>query len=297
MARDFRQSDNWSTYLATLGWNTFKTKNNVLLYHKSAGFLRVGKVQRPYSLDSSDVVEIEAFCKEHRIQVLKFELSNDQQADLLVKAGYDQTTFNLTPPSTSQINLTKDESTLWTNLSTSAKYSVNRARRENAYVKIHRCPNEQVLKDFYAVLKETASAKNFPIQGYDDLLNKVVAFQNDSYLAMVYDKDDNLCGGKFHIGFNDRVWYLHGGTSSLGRKNKTGYLLVWESFLYFKQLGYHMLDFEGILDSRFESTKHWGGLTDFKEKFGGNDIHYPYPRVKVFNKLLGFVSRVFGVSL
>lgn len=297
LVKDFRQSKDWSSYLSTLGWDTLTTKNGVLFYYKSAGLLKVGKVQRPFSLTADALAEIEAFCTEKKIQVLKIEPSDELQADLLTTSGYIQSTFNLAPPATSQIDLTLDEGVLWENLSKSAKYSVNRARREHARVEIFQCPSDDVLKDFYVLAQETSRAKNFHIQSFHDHLNKVAIFQDRSFLTLVYDKDNNLCGGKFYLGYGNRVWYLHGGTSHIGRKNKTGYVLVWESFLYFKRLGYHTLDFEGIMDSRFKSTQHWGGLTDFKEKFGGRDIRYPYPQMKVFNKLLGFISKAFGVSL
>lgn len=297
LSKDIRQSTTWATYLASLGWDTFTSKNNVLLYYKSLGFMKVGKVQRPYTLSTGDIAELEAFCTTQKLQVLKIEPSVQSQLELLGSLGYSSTTFNLAPPSTSQIDLTLSEEVLWENLSKSAKYSINRARRESARVEIFQYPDDNVLKDFYGLAKETSKAKNFHIQSYHDLLNKVAMFQDKSFLSLVYDKDNNLCGGKFYLGFENRVWYLHGGTSFIGRKNKTGYALVWEVFLYFKQLGYQILDFEGIIDPRFDSTKHWGGLTDFKEKFGGQDVHFPLPQVKVFSKPLKLVSKIFKVDL
>jgi lipid II:glycine glycyltransferase (peptidoglycan interpeptide bridge formation enzyme) len=110
-------------------------------------------------------------------------------------------------------------------------------------------------------------------------------------LFLVYDKDKKLMGGKYFLGYNKNIWYMYGGTSNEGRRNKAGYNLVWESFLGLKRSGYDFLDFEGVDDDRFAFTQQWGGFSHFKEKFGGVKVEFPLPRIKYFSSILKHLSK------
>ena len=91
---------------------------------------------------------------------------------------------------------------------------------------------------------------------------------------------------------------MFGGTTELGRHNKTGYELLWQSILYFKKLGYAWLDLEGVYDPRFPKYLNaWGGFSHFKEKFGGVVVEFPMPYIKYLSPVLKLIAKLYGGRL
>lgn len=295
---DIRQSKEWAECLAMYGWKSFRTSKNINIEVLKLGIGGFVKIQKPPALDQQDLVEIERICLENKALFVKIEPGLDQGMGLLKENTYVPSIFILTPTKTIRINLEKDEKQLWNDISHSGKYSINRAKREGCQVKFFENPSNEKLKEFYEVHKETGKKKDFEVRSFLDLKKRTEAFGNNSHLVMVYDKNNVLCGGKFYLGFNKNVWYVYGGTSGKGRKNKTGYLLLWESILHLRKLGYELLDLDGIYDSRFPRFLHaWGGFSHFKEKFGGDVIEFPVPHVKYFNPFLKTISKLSGVNI
>jgi lipid II:glycine glycyltransferase (peptidoglycan interpeptide bridge formation enzyme) len=213
---------------------------------------------------------------------------------VLEKKGYKKSFDPLTPSSTIYIDLTKSEKELRDNLSRSARYSVRRAQREGTVTRFYQNPPRQKLDLYYEMLKETGKRKHFYVPAMRDLLAKVKVFGKECHLVLSFDQDGDLLSGKFYLCHKNMVLYSTGGTSEKGLKTKAGYELLWKSFLYFKGLGYEVLDLEGRDDPRFESaTKDWGGFTHFKEKFGGEDIEFPYPYIKYFSLVFKLMSKFF----
>ena len=130
----------------------------------------------------------------------------------------------------------------------------------------------------------------------NDVKKRVAVFGEQSFLVLCYDKDKQLVGGKLFLAYKGNVWYIFGGTSAEARKkSKAGYALMWESVLYFKNLGYSFLDLEGIYDPRFPKfLASWGGFSHFKERFGGIKVEFPVPRVKYLNPVLKIISKLYG---
>lgn len=292
LKQDIRQCPNWAKYFETLGWKTYKTSGSIQIHIIKTLLGSLAKIQRPKNVTKQDLEEIDRICGENKTLFVKIELNVGQDESIFDEMGYGKSYFPLVPPSTMYIDMELTEEELWNNLSHSAKYSINRAQRENACIKIFQNPAEETLKEYYAVLKETAQKKRFYVQPFNDLKNRVEIFDNQAFLIMVYDGNGGLASAKFYQADCDEVLYVHGGTSEAGRKNKAGYELMWKSILYFKQLGYKILDLEGLDDSRFRFyTNNWGGFSHFKEKFGGEIVKFPIPRVKYFHPVFKTLAR------
>lgn len=294
---DIRQSDNWAKYLEYLGWNSIRTSSGINVEIRKAGAMSVAKIQRPKVLFKNDLEEIDDICNKKGVAFLKLEPSLDQDINLLTEFNFKPTLAYLTPPTTVYIDLTKDRDALWNNLSNSAKYSIRRAEREGARVEFYKNPSKEKIEEFFSIEQETAKTKKFSLHPSNDLIEKTKIFGDKAFLINVYDKENNLSGGKYYLGVNNTVWYFHGGTSNSARKNKTGYSLVWQSILYLKEQGYEFLDLEGVDDSRFSTTNAWGGFSHFKEKFGGVTVQFPYPHIKYYNKLLKLAARIVPIEL
>ena len=287
-----RQSKPWEQYLKFLKWNIVDTTSGIKIAIMRTPFGTVSKIQRPKNFCEKDLEEIEEICTGKKCIFNKIEPSFGQDESLLTKRGYVTSSFPLSPPSTMLIELEKSEEELWGNVSKSGKYSVNRARREGNNIKVTRDPKKSQLDKFYVLVKATGKRGKFYVQPYKDLLKKRDIFKEDSFLIEVYDSKGELVSAKVYFGWKGIATFLHGGTTKLGRKGKGGYLLMWESILYFKKLGYKYIDLEGIDDERFPVfTKNWGGFSHFKEKFGGTVLRLPPPYIKYYNPVLKFFSK------
>ena len=295
---DIRQSDKWAQYLETLGWKSHRTSSGVNIYYRKTFLGGVVKIQKPSFITDADIEEIEKFCKSCRPIFIKIEPFIGQDVSVLEKRGYKTSDEPLTPPSTSYINLTKSEEELWKNISRSGRYSIRKAEKMGTITRFYQNPPEEKLNLYFEIVRATGRRKHFYTLPIGDLKAKVKVFGKDSHLALSFDQDGNLLGGKFFLCHNDMVLYSTAGTSDIGLKTEAGYELLWKSILYFKGLGYKLLDLEGIYDPRFEHvTKNWGGFSLFKEKFGGERIEFPYPYIKYFNPFFRFLSKFSELSL
>lgn len=295
---DLRQSDKWGEYLEELGWGSHRTHGGINVYLNKSFVATVVKIQKPLPMTEKDIDEIEAYCVDLKPIFIKIEPFIGQDVSVLEKKGYKKSYDPLTPSSTIYIDLTKSEKELHNNLSRSAKYSVRRAQREGTVTRFYQNPPRQKLDLYYEMLKETGDRKHFYVPPMKDLLAKVKVFGKECHLVLSFDQDGDLLSGKFYLCHKNTVLYSTGGTSDKGLKTKAGYELLWKSFLYFKGLGYEVLDLEGRDDPRFEqATRSWGGFTHFKEKFGGEDIEFPYPYIKYFSPVFKLLSKFYKLPL
>jgi len=292
---DIRQSPEWGEYLKWLGWQKLSLESAENLYLLKLGFLTIAKMQRPSILSQNDLKQLDDLAKIHKWGFIKLEPSLNQSLSDLDRADFRISSSPLSPPSTIFMDLAKSTDNLWANLSPSVKYSVNRAKREGGRVEVIANPTNELLTKIHPIIVETAKSQKFPAPSVEDLAKKRDLWQEHFHLAIVKNTTNEICGLKIFLGFNGNTWYMHGGTSSAGRKTKFGYLLLWESILYLKSLGYKFLDLEGKDDKRFPAfTKGWGGFSHFKERFGGIEANFPYPYIKYYSKSLKLLAKLTG---
>jgi len=292
--QDIRQSENWGRYLTSLGWKIKDTPGGVMAAIRNLGVGSFIKIQRPHLLSDLDIKEIDELCKNERPLFIKIEPWMSQDEEVLKRNGYEACLIPLSVPSTMYIDLEKTGAELWNNVSHSGKYSINRANREGAEVEFFQNPEEEKLRIFYLMHRKTAKKHGFYTISFKEVLSRSRSFANESYLVLAYDGKNNIASGKLFLGYKDMVIYSMGATSKIGRGDKVGYKLLWESILYFKRLGYKILDLEGVSDKRFPFlTGKWGGFSYFKEKFGGEVIRFPPPYIKYPNLFFRFVGKLF----
>ncbi len=296
--KDLRQTAGWSEFLKTLGWKSYRTPSGINVEIIDTLFMKVGKVQRPLPMTGEQINEIDEVSKQHNLVFVKIEPHLRQDITLLKDSGYIDSFFPLIPPSTVFIDLTKTDEELWENLSKSAKYSINRAKREGVRIEIVKNPSGEDVEKFQKLANSTGIKKKFYVPTLAENKKKAELFGDMCFLAFSYDKTGELTGAKFHIGNEHGVWYLHGGTSDAGQKDKSGYLLTWETVLYFKGLGFRVFDLEGVMDPRFPLyTMNWDGLTHFKRKFNGYEVRFSPPQIKIFNKYVRQVNSMVKLPL
>lgn len=289
-----KQSKHWEQYFNSIGWKSFRTIKDILIVYRNTPFGNLAKVQRPVILNKNDLLEIDKKCIENNISFLKIELNEEQNLNILEEFGFIKSNSPLSPTSTIYINLELSEKNLWNNLTKSGKYGVNRGYRDGSKVEFIKNPSDKDLITYFKDIQHyTSKDKGFKTLTLKELLLVTKSFNKHTYISIGYDIYGNISGGKFYLINKDTVFYLTGGTTKLGKHTRVGFVQMWESIKFFKNLGYKKLDLDGIYDNRFHNfTKSWIGFTDFKKKFGGEVIKYPHPYNKYYSNILLFLTRI-----
>lgn len=289
---DIRQTPQWGTFLESLKWESHFVEN-ILVMTRSLGIGSAVKIQHPTRVTSQNLIDIEILCKKKNALFIKLEPFLGQDIKLITDAGYVESPYPQCVPSTMYLNLAKSQDELWGGISHSGKYAINRGKREGAEVTFITNPfGTAELKQFYDLCRETGKLRKFYVPPFSELASKAKAFGNDAILGLVHNTQKQLISGKFYVGAGDMVLYVVGGTSSVGRSERGGFNLMWESMLYLKERGYKILDLEGVDDPRYPIfTKNWGGFSHFKEKFGGDIVRFDPPMIKYLSPVFKLLAR------
>lgn len=289
---NIRQSKYWADYFTYHGSKVVWTSTRKILVVAGIGSLKVAKMQRPSGLNQEELEEVFEICRKEKVQILKLEPNIDQDITLLEK-DFSISKNPLIPTATIIHDLNKDLKDIEKDFTTSARYSINRARREGYTFKVIQNPTLEEVKSYYEkVFKPTSDLQHFPLTSFKSIEASLKAFGEKTYLFYILDKTGQIAAAKFFLCSDITCLYSNGGTTALGRKSKGGYLLVLEIIKYLKESGYDFIDWEGIEDKRFKMfAKKWGGFSAFKYKFGGERVYYPGPYIRIFNPFFAALSK------
>ena len=282
-----RQSDAWSSYLKMYGWKSLKLSNGSTL--RLTGYILSNRAQllRPVTLREKDLKEIDELCKKNKVLFVKISPNQYQNTDIFDTFGYRKTKKIDLEPNTVLIDLSKSIATLRKALTSGCRYSINKSDRAKDKVEFLQNPNSDELNKFYSLVGQRGKKKNFYVQNLKDYIEKVKAFGDKAFIGNVYNNEGDILGTKLFLCFKEGVWGMHAATTPLGQKSCGGYKLLWDSFKYFKGLGYKSMDLGGITDERIKGlSKKWAGYSYFKKQFSGEVITFPLPYIKYFNVFL-----------
>lgn len=235
------------------------------------------------------------------------------------------------PDHTLILDLAQSEQDLLAQMKPKGRYNIKLAEKKG--VKIRRAGStngsksfnpgqfQKDLKSFHKILTETTSRdgfhghdENFYKNMIEDLQNNP-AYSNSSpgvsqnsnhdsvnphspyatlYLA---EYDNQVIAACLNTFFKDTATYYYGASSNLHRNVMAPYLLHWQAIKDAKQKGCKFYDFFGIAPTH-ERSEHinphpWSGVTDFKKKFGGQEISYQKPQEFPFKKTLYLLYRAY----
>lgn len=300
--KDLRQSENWGKYLGYYGW-TYEWAGDVLVLIKKAGLVSFIKIQKPERVTEEEIKKIDEIAKKYNALFVKIEVKSEDDTKLLQNAGFQKNYYPLENPSTLLIDLTQSENELWQKLKKDAKYGVNFAQRNGVQNKIIQNPQEKQLKEFWEVLSESGREHKYFVQPFEDMLTKARLFKEGAVLSAAY-KDEKMVAGSLTLIVDDAAFYIHAAASKEGKKLLAAYLSLWSLIQHLKgrapapERACKTLDLEGIVDERFaEFTKNWYGFTFFKKKFGGDEVSYPYPYIKYYNKWVARFNKKFPLPI
>lgn len=288
MVTDLRQSDSWARYLRNLGWKTEEIKSkkyNLRIFIREIPLVgSVIKLQRPAEIPP--ISEIDRIAKEHRALLAKIEPLAAGHKPL---AGFEPDRTPNLPTKTIVVDLDKSEEKLWKNLSHNARQSIRKANGSNLKLVISNWGErnfEKNLKQFHQLLKQTGERQKFWTGDYAQLKAKTDAFGKDALVLLVSHDGQQLAGALILL-TDGIAYYHHTASNETGQKLFAPYFLMWEIYRFLKaKTSVRRLELEGIADPRFPQTKRWEGFTVFKRKWGGEEIEFPIPMIKIYHPLV-----------
>lgn len=186
-----------------------------------------------------------------------------------------------------KLDLTKNETEIFSNISKTFKYHIAKAIKQGVECKIDFTPSKKNVKNFISEFKLFASEKKIAFNAKRLLALKGTGNLciSDSYIghskisSHVYLFDKSVAVLLHSINYNT----FSRPKRTLGYANK---YLHWMDILSFKKKGVSIYDFGGI-----DKIKH-PGITNFKLSFGAEEAkYYNSIRIKYFQKLLNLFKR------
>jgi lipid II:glycine glycyltransferase (peptidoglycan interpeptide bridge formation enzyme) len=259
---DIRQTKEWAEYLRSWGWQIEEIDcqqgNKARIFIRKFPLLPVSffKFQRyPGKPNLEQILEIK---KRHHITYSVVEpLSREG-----ILPGYHELKSYYVPSKTIILDLTQSIEELFNNLSENAQ----RILQKKSEIKTI----ETDLKTFYPAWKKSSKIY-VPSFSRINLLFSI--FGSKAKLLMSQNKNQPL-SGILLLSSSNSVNYFYTWTNKAGRQQNAHYYLVWEAIKNAKKENFKYFDLEGIFDSRFPN-KNWLGFSEFKKKFGGQEISFP----------------------
>lgn len=185
-----------------------------------------------------------------------------------------QASDSVQPETTLIIDLKQEEKEILSHMKQKGRYNIKLAEKRGVQIRrFHGDRAKLALDDFFSLLQETTRRDEFrghDISYYEKML-KVLG--HSAVLIMAYFQDRPIAGGIFTF-TGKRAVYYYGVSSSQDREVMAPYLVQWAAIQEAKKRDCTEYDFLGIAPEG-ERNHPWAGVTEFKKKFGGMEIHYP----------------------
>lgn len=279
MILDIRQIPQYAQYLKLLGWETIKIDDGQIFIKKLPLIGSVIKVQRIKS--PVPFKAIEKIAKDNRAFQVLIDQDNSQDTKYQIpntqykKYGYKINKTPYFPTKTILIDLKRSEKEIFDSFSEAKRRAVRRAKKNNLFIKEVKSPDE------FIRLKEKSLWEKpvIPIMARKEILSLHQIFFPKSAKILIAYRQEKPVAGVFLL-FSDKVaYYWLAAATNEGKKLFAPNLLVYESLIRAKNIGYQSFDFEGIYDERFP-VDAWLGFTKFKKGFGGEEVIYPPSLIK-----------------
>lgn len=302
----FMQSFFWADFKRRIGWDTYKIgaieKKRLIFgavvmkfhYSKSTNFLYVpeGPVmdfEGPASEDLfhqlmaeiDTVVDLEGKERTSHLRIEPRLFSVPKCFHRFQKAPY-----NMEPRDTLMIDLTATEDQILAQMKPKYRYNIKIAERENIEITVHD-PSRENARQFSDIYKETVTRNKFEgkDQRYFETLFEYLGGTPHTKLftAQLHGK---VLAAALVIFWGDRATYFFGASSSAHRNKMSPYKLHWEVIRYSKQHRYSWYDLWGVAPKNASTSHGWYGLTQFKEKLGGERSTFIGAYDFIYNKKL-----------
>lgn len=285
----FMQSFFWANFKRNIGWDTYKI--GVLQKNKLVGGAVIMKFHFSDAINflyvpEGPVLTMEASSAKDYFDHLMAEI--DTVADLKGKERtshirieprlaavplylhrFRKAPFNMEPRDTLMIDLESTEEQLLAKMKQKYRYNIKIAEREKIRV-VAEDPSRENARKFSEIYKETVERNKFDGKGrpyFEILFDHLSAAQTAK--LFIAKLGNQMLAAALIIFYGNRATYFFGASSNAERNKMAPYKLHWEAIRYAKQHGYRWYDLWGVAPAHADASHGWYGLTQFKEKLGG----------------------------
>ncbi len=229
---------------------------------------------------------VEKFARENNCSFVRVRpqiLESKENANLFSKMGFKNAPMHLHAELTRQLDLTKSEEKLLSEMRKTTRYEIKQAQKLG--IKITSSVNPDDLGEFYQLQKETALRQGFVEFDKKFLTEQFKVFAKDeqAVLYTAYLEKKKLAQA-FIIFYGNEAAYHYGASTLDGRKYPGAYLLQWEAIKEAKKRKMKRYNLWGVAPEG-EITHRFHGVSIFKRGFGGEDLEYLHARDLVINPL------------
>lgn len=192
------------------------------------------------------------------------ELPRGEVEGALFEAAGWQRAPRVQPNQTRVIDLRAPEEEIWSGLRSSARWSVNKARRSG--ITVHQLGADG-LADFGVLFEETMERVQLnQLRNYRDVF---AAFDHPAgagvSIVLARAADGVPLATVMLIGTGERMVELYGASNRAGAKARANYLVKWEAIARSRERGFATYDMWGTDEPN---------LAEFKQGFGGRELLY-----------------------
>lgn len=264
----FLQSPAWEQFQKKVGRKTFRTENGTLIImHPLPARMRYAYIGGA-PIDNNSIKEVKRIAAKEHAMFLKWESmeeQNEHRISLLENGNFRQVMREIQPQQTLCIDLRQDMQAILGSMHHKTRYNIRLAQRRGVQIEFHASPSIEQKEMFFNLLEETAKRDGFHLHEKNYYFSLCDMTGIELAIARV---QGHVVAIHLILFFEDRVMYLHGGSSYAHRASRASYLLQWGAIQEAKQRECKAYDFWGI------DEKKWPGITRFKEGFGGQKVSY-----------------------
>lgn len=232
---------------------------------------------------------LRTLARRERIATLKVDPAATAESNLgraLLAAPW-RAASKVQPPRTRIVDLARTEDELRAQLRRKHRQYINKAERDGVTVEWLEAGTDgigQALADFYRIYTFTAERAGFVARapGYYRRVWELFAPGGRTKLLFA-TRDGERVATLFCFVCGDRVAEAFGGMTDAGADSRANYLLKWEAIRGFRERGAATYDLWGLAT---------GGIAQFKEGFGGQQVEYVGARDWPMRPALDAVLRV-----
>lgn len=210
-------------------------------------------------------------------------LENEKNDNLFARMGFKKAPMHLHAELTRQLDLTKSEDQLLSEMRKTTRYEIKQAIKLN--IKVNTSKNPADIDQFYVLQKETAKRQHFVEFDKRFLKEQFNVFvKNNQVLLYTSFLGDKKLAQAFVIFYGEEADYHYGASTIDGRKYPGAYLIQWQAIKEAKKRGMKRYNLWGV-SPEGETNHRFYGVSVFKRGFGGEDVEYLHARDLIVNPI------------
>lgn len=161
----------------------------------------------------------------------------------------------------------KNEEALMSDTKKKVRYEIRKALK-NVEFEVYEEPSK--IHEFYKILQETVSRKNWNAYSKEYILAEFEAFAQNKNASLILGNNDGkyIAGGIF-IHYASQTYYHYAASSSEYKNLSAPYGIIWTAMQEAIKRNHDFFNFWGIVPEHAKASHPWSGLTQFKMKFPG----------------------------